>query len=97
MSVLLDTSFAILITVNKTKEVIFMTTARITNDRNNFKVIKGRGNKKVNKRLDRLCAIALLLIGVVAFLVEKDLIVLTTMLFISTPLIFSKKQYVHIL
>ncbi len=71
-----------------------MTTARKTRDTRNFEVIKT--TKKVNKRLDRLCALALLITGTAVSFFEKDFSVLIIFLLVSAPLMFGKEKYVSL-
>lgn len=70
-----------------------MNTARKIENQN-FRLIKGR--KSTYKRLDRLFAAILVLIGFSATLVDGNVALLIITLFISTPLVFSKKRFVQL-
>lgn len=60
----------------------------------NLKVI--RGERGTDKRLDRLFALTLVLIGLISTLFEHDLTFLIITLFISLPLTFSKKRFTEL-
>lgn len=70
-----------------------MNTARKIENQN-FKVVKG--NKGFNKHIDRFFAFVLLLIGLLVSIVERDVSVLIVLLFVSLPLVFSKKRFVQL-
>ncbi len=70
-----------------------MNTARKIEEQN-FKVVKG--NKGINKRVDRVTATVIVMIGLIASVIEHDLSLLIVVLFISLPLFFSKKRFVEL-
>ena len=76
-------------TETKNKGGKIMNTARKIENQN-FQLVKGNVNN--NKRLDRFFAIILLTLGLLTTLVDGNLMIMILTVFISLPLVFSKKN-----
>ena len=77
----------------KNKGGKIMNTARKIENQN-FQLVKGNVNN--NKRLDRFFAIILLTLGLLTTLVDGNLMIIILTVFISLPLVFSKKRFVQL-